>query len=126
MRFSPFSRGLALALAGCSLFNDPSVCTTEGCDSGLWLDFVSMPVGAYRVEVGVQSGYGQPVYTFECGAQCPASAWFPGLIIERGYVRVTTSTGTLVKEIRPVYETRRPNGPNCPGVCDVAVLTVQL
>ena len=117
---------LATVFLRCSLINEPSVCTSAGCETGLWLDFTAMPVGAYRVEVRVRNTPTEPVYTFECGPQCPSSAWFPGLIIGEGYVRVISTSGVREKAIRPKYETRKPNGQNCPPTCEVAVVTVEL
>ena len=126
MRYATLVAALALAFSNCSFLNDPTVCTMAGCETGLWLEFSSMPVGAYRIEVGVRSGAGQPAYIQECGAQCSAVAWFPGFVTDHGYVRITTPTATIERDIRPVYTRRQPNGDDCPPICNVAEVVVQL
>jgi hypothetical protein len=86
-----------------------------------------MPIGTFRVEVSVD-GFGapnQPLYTFECTTSpCPVNVFFPGLLIDHGFVRVITSAGAKVTEIHPVYESHRPNGPDCPPDCRQAAVAV--
>lgn len=124
---SRFTR-LALAstiLSSCSLFDEMGVCTAAGCDSGLWVQVNPTQTSRIRIEVFPIALDRQPVYVYDCtGAQCAQIVHFPGLIIERGSVRVTTDRGERVTEIHPVYETFEPNGPDCPPECLQATVVV--
>ena len=114
-----------VVLLGCSLVDSPQVCTLIGCESGLTVTLETLPPGAFKIEVYGLSADVQPAYVYECSvAPCSQTVFFPGLILERGSVRVTSSAGSKLTGIRPTYRTYRPNGPNCPPDCRQATVTV--
>ena len=117
---------LALMSPGCSLIDGPEfACTLVGCQNGLTVRFATPPSGLLRVEVYTQSPDRQPAYVYDCTVEtCYDAVFFPDLILEHGFVRVTSSAGSRLTEIRPTYASRRPNGPDCPPLCRSASVTV--
>lgn len=120
--------GLLLAAPGCE---PPTLaCTQIGCSSGLIVHLGALPVGAFRVEVFANAPGQQPVYAYECdpGAdQCTKDVFFPGLIVDHPFVRVTTGLGTVTREILDIrYGSHRPNGPRCGPECRTAELSVAI
>ena len=120
---------LALA-AGCDVLGIGSThCTLIGCTDGITVRLTALPTGPYRVEILVGSGPGGPSYAYDCagGSACLQDIFFPELVLNSIIVRVTTPLGTRDTEIaNPVYETSRPNGPDCPPLCRQASVTAQL
>jgi hypothetical protein len=118
---------ILVSVFACSIFNPIEACTLIGCTSGLSVQLNPLPSGTFRVEVSV-GGFGAPnqsLYTFDCNASpCPVNVFFPGLVINHGFVRVTTSAGAKVTEIHPIYESHRPNGADCPPDCRQATIAV--
>lgn len=117
---------LLIFLAGCSLYDEMTVCTTKGCPGGhgLWVQVTPTVTNSIRVEVIPLGPNQYRTYTHTCtGAQCDQMIFFEGLIAERATVRVTTDTGVRETEVRPAYSRTFPNGPNCP-VCMAAVVSV--
>ena len=117
---------LALGLVSCSMFDEMTVCTTEGCPGGhgLWVQVAPTVTNNIRVEVFPQGANQHRTYVHTCsGAQCDQMIFFDDLIVERATVRVTTDAGVKETEIRPAYSRTFPNGPDC-GVCMAAVVSV--
>ena len=93
--------------------------------SGLMVSFATPPSGLLRVEVYAQAPDQQPAYTYDCTMEtCYDAVFFPDLMLEHGYVRVTSSTGGRLTEIRPTYASHRSNGADCPPVCRSTSVTV--
>jgi hypothetical protein len=115
-------------VAGCSLVDGPeTVCTLIGCESGLHVRLETLPAGPVKIEVFGQSGDAAPAYTYDCTrSACDQTVFFPGMILEQGSVRVTSSAGIRSTAIRPFYNSHRPNGPNCPPDCRQATVTVPI
>jgi hypothetical protein len=125
-----FAAALTLGTAACRALLDSGdvVCTRIGCSSGLTIRFDAVPPpGAYRVEL-LPAGEGGPRYVVECpdASRCTGGATFPGFTGDYVVVRVTTARGVLTREVRPTYTESRPNGPDCPPVCQQATVAVPL
>jgi hypothetical protein len=118
----------AAVVVGCSLVEGPeTICTLIGCESGLHVRLETLPAGAVKIEVFGRSSDGMPAYTYDCTASsCDQTVFFPGLILEQGSVRVTSSAGSRTTAIRPFYVSHRPNGPDCPPDCRQATVTVPI
>lgn len=123
MRLVPVS--FMLALSSCSLVNEPTVCTTAGCDSGLWVQVVPIQTSRIKIEVFPISLDRQPVFVYDCsGPQCAQTVLFPGLISSEVVIRVTTDVGSRVSTLRPSYQTTYPNGEDCPPECRQATVVI--
>ena len=121
---------LALSAAACSsvVGSGDTVCTRMGCSSGLTVRIdAAPPPGAYRVEL-LPAGEAGPRYVVECpdASRCAGGATFPGFTGDYVVVRVTTARGVLTREVRPTYTESRPNGADCPPVCQQATVAVPL
>jgi hypothetical protein len=107
---------------------EPKACTEIGCDDGLRVQLDGAPAGGIvRVEL-LPAGDTGPRYVVECAATqgCANGAWFPGFTGDYAVVRVTTSDGSVSREVRPTYAVMQPNGPDCPPTCRTASVTVSL
>lgn len=117
-----------LALGG-GCDSPTGVCTQIGCDSGLTVQLDQVPTGAFTVEVLPEEPQEHPVvYRVECAgsaAPCGARVFFPGLVLERARVRVTTTLGTVTHDATDViYRTSYPNGRQCTPACRQATVDV--
>lgn len=125
-------RSLALVavlalVGGCD--SPTGVCTQIGCDSGLTVQLDQVPADAFTVEVLPEEPQDYPVvYRVECAgiaSPCGARVFFPGLVLERARVRVTTSLGTVTHDVADVtYRTTYPNGRQCTPACRRATVDV--
>lgn len=106
------------------------VCTLMGCDSGLFVRLNAVPTEAFSVEVFARAPDESPGYRYECtpgplGCQHPI--FFSGFIADRAYIRVTTTDGSILHDVRPLrYESFRPNGPRCEPLCQTAEASVSI
>lgn len=113
-------------LSSCSAVLGTRDCTLIGCESGVTVHLELRPTLAFRVEVFARSPDQQPAYVFECpnAGQCGQDIFFPGLIADRLFIRVTTAAGSRLTEIVQVqYQSSRPNGPDCDPDCRQATVT---
>lgn len=111
-------------LVGCSEVY-PRVCTQIGCGAGLTVLFSTVPVGDVHVEA-LPEGETTP-RTFDCtGSACSPGARFLDFSPDHVVVTVTTDAGSKQFDLRPQYQTSRPNGPRCEPVCRSAQVTVTL
>lgn len=120
---------MLLALAtGCDILGIGTACTLIGCYNGIAVHLAALPSGPYKVEILV-AGAAPGLYEYDCagGEACQQDVFFPELVLDRIVVKVTTSLGSRITEIaNPVYETSRPNGPDCSPLCRQASVTAQL
>ena len=111
-------------LLGCSELY-PVTCTEIGCAGGLTVLFATTPQGDVHVEA-LAEGETTP-RTFDCtGSGCSAGARFLNFSPAHVVVTVTTDAGSQQFDLRPQYQTSRPNGPRCEPVCRSAQITVTL
>ena len=52
--------------------------------------------------------------------------WFWGLVVPEVTIEVAWDSVTVTQAFHPEYGIVRPNGPDCPGECHVAGVTLQL
>jgi hypothetical protein len=115
-----------LLLSGCQPIFGPTACTLIGCESGLAIEFATVPTEAVRVEAFVREG--GPRYVFDCpdANRCGPGVFFPGFTPEVVTIRVTTASGSTTQTVRPKYTKSRPNGPDCPPECIQARVQVTI
>lgn len=132
-----------LALAGCSLFGTQQAplreCTLMGCVDSLAIELVGQAPDEFTVEV-IPDGGG--AWEVRCaggeaqvrqpddgslGVVCrPGSVVFFEVAPEEAAVRITWSGGETAQTTRPVYESVRPNGPDCPPECRVGHVSIEM
>ena len=100
-------------------------CTLIGCEDQLVLRLTGAPVGPFRVVLEAPSAGDSARRSFDCpaGQRC-TDLPFPGFMPERVTARIIAGGDTTVQELRPVYRTEYPNGPQCPPGCRIARETV--
>ncbi len=125
-RYFPLHRRLVRsALVAGLVFVAGCGCTLIGCVNGLTVVLSERPAGPYRVELVVNDDGTR--YVFECGegdAGCSDRIFYPDFRGEHVWVHVTSAAGTVVREVRPRYSSRYPNGRRCGPECVVGEVLV--
>lgn len=113
---------LGAGVAACSESTTPLVCRDRGCFNGLTVLLEEpLPAGAVvSLELGVSP------WTVTCGenTDCSHSLHFEDLRSEHVIIRVRTPSLDRTFEFQPEYRTSKPNGPDCPGECFQAEITL--
>lgn len=100
-------------------------CTLIGCEDQLVLRLPGAPAGPFRVVLEAPGTGDSARRTFECPAgQTCTDIPFPGFVPASVTARIIAGGDTTVQELRPVYRTEYPNGPQCPPGCRIARETV--
>jgi hypothetical protein len=96
-------------------------CTLIGCEDQLVLRLSGAPAGPFRVVLEAPGTGDSARRTFDCpaGQRCtdiPFTGFMPASVT----ARIIAGGDTTVQELRPVYRTEYPNGPQCPPGCRIA------
>lgn len=100
-------------------------CTMIGCEDQLVLRLSGAPAGPFRVVLDAPGTGDSARRTFDCpsGQRC-TDIPFPRFMPASVTARVIARGDTTVQELRPIYRTEYPNGPQCPPGCRIARETV--
>ena len=109
-------------LAGCSL-GEPVTCTGIVCTSALVVALDGAVPSSYTIEARGPN----ETRRFTCTeASLCTEAVFEDFRPTQVTIEVTWAEGSTAQTLTPVYETVQPNGPDCPPVCLIAVVTITI
>lgn len=111
-------------LGGCDDATGPA-CTEIGCLDGLRVVVEGSPGTEYQIEASAPDGTSRSgVCTIRPAGTCEVG--FDGFHPEEVTLVLTAGDQQFTVGATPDYETLQPNGPDCPPVCEHAVVTVGL
>ncbi len=104
-------------------------CTLIGCADALIVELKGNVPAEYDLEATAPDGTTLQVHCADgqgAGAgvfcQAPNLVVFQSFTPEEVLVTITWEGGTLMQDLKPIYTTARPNGPNCEPECRQGVV----
>ena len=109
----------------CSPAPQPKACTELGCYSGLYINLKGDRPMEFKIII---KSSGKELATKECSTskQCPDSILFQDLKEKSLTLEYTSNGQTRSENFTVAYQTVRPNGTQCPPVCEQANVDFKL
>ncbi|MDB4888985.1 MAG: hypothetical protein JWL61_840 [Gemmatimonadetes bacterium] len=102
-----------------------ATCTLIGCDSGLTIQFATVPTAPIHIDATSADG-GNRTYDCEKNTGCGIPTILKDYVPQNVTLTVTYQGRTTTTTVRPSYNESTPNGSGCGPACRSATIPLSL